>query len=193
MNKDRFIEGKTVFLRPLYERDAEGAYPSWLNDEQVCQGNSHGVFPYSYKKALDYIAQANQTNSALVLAILLKENNKHVGNIALQDIHWIYRTADLAILLGDKEQWGKGVGFEAAALMLRHAFMVLNLNRVSCGTFENNVGMSKLAIKLGMKKEGVRRKAVFKNGRYLDLFEFGILKEEFEMDEVAYPFTSTIC
>jgi RimJ/RimL family protein N-acetyltransferase len=36
----------------------------------------------------------------------------------------------------------------------------------------------KLHKKVGFKEEGCRRKAVYKNGQYSDVIEFGILREE---------------
>ena len=45
---------------------------------------------------------------------------------------------------------------EAGKLLINHAFNELNLHKVYCGTSSNNLGMQKLAINLGMVKEGVR-------------------------------------
>lgn len=183
MNKKEdscFIEGERIYLRALTELDVEGSYPSWLNNQQVCIGTSHGIKPYTVSNALEYIKFANTTDTALILAIVLKENNSHIGNIALQRINWIYRTAEFAILLGDQLKWYKGFGLEASNLIITHGFYALNLNRIECGTFEHNKGMIKLAHSLGMKQEGRREKAAYKNGKFIDIIEFGLLKEEFE-------------
>jgi len=177
----QFIQGQRIYLRALEAQDAEGNYPVWLNDEEACAGNSHHVFPYVREKAQAYIEKANRASDSLILAMVLQESNQHIGNIALQEINWIYKTAELAVLLGEKEHWGKGYSLEAAKLLMTHGFNALNLNRIYCGTFETNVGMQKLAKSLGMKQEGVRRKAVYKNGNYLDLIEFGLLREEFTL------------
>jgi RimJ/RimL family protein N-acetyltransferase len=61
--------------------------------------------------------------------------------------------------------------------MIKHGFKVLNLHRIHCGTASNNQGMQKLAEKLGMQKEGIRRDALFKNGKYFDVVEYGIIAE----------------
>lgn len=39
--------------------------------------------------------------------------------------------------------------------------------------------MQKLANYLGMEKEGLRRRHIFKNDKYLDIVEYGVLKHEF--------------
>ena len=40
--------------------------------------------------------------------------------------------------------------------------------------------MKRLAISLGMEKEGVRREAVYKDGKYLDIIEYGVLRRDYE-------------
>ena len=114
-----------------------------------------------------------------MLAIIATDNDKHIGNISLQAIDWVSKTAEFAIILGDKEYWGKGYSTEAALMICEHGFSKLNLNRIYCGTSEQNIGMQKLAGKMKMQEEGCRRKALYKNGEYLDILEYGVLKEEY--------------
>lgn len=174
-----FLVGKNIYLRALTESDASGPYPRWLNDSEMCQGNSHHVFPYSREDALVFIGNVNSSRHQLTLAIIVDGDDTHIGNIALNQINNIDRTAGLAIMIGDKSCWGKGYGKEAARLICGHGFLALNLNRISCGTFDGNRAMSKLAEYLGMTEEGRRRQAAFKNGCYVDIVEYGILKSEY--------------
>ena len=174
-----FLVGKTLYLRGLIESDSEGSYAGWFNDEEVCSGNSHHVYPYSQESSLKYIHFAQETKDHLILAIVTKENDAHIGNIALQDIHPIYHSADFSILIGDKSAWGSGIGSEAGRLICDHGFNSMNLHRIACGTFENNTSMQRLALSLGMIKEGVRREAAFKNGRYQDIIEYGVLRDDY--------------
>ena len=107
----------------------------------------------------------------------------HIGNISLQDISWINRCAEFAILLGDKRHWGKGVGVLAGRSVLLHGFQKLDLERIYCGTAATNAGMNALALALGMTLEGARRKHLFLEGERVDLLEYGILKSEFNQSE----------
>jgi len=182
--KHVFLESPRVYLRALEEKDIHGSYFQWLNDKEVTQFNSHGRFPNNEKKIRDYLNFSQTDTNALVLAIIFKENDLHIGNISLQNINWIDRNAEFAILLGDKNYWGKNLAFEASALIVAHGFEVLNLHRIYCGTSSENIGMQKLAEKLQMKREGLRREALFKNGRYVDIIEYGILKKEYIKYEI---------
>ena len=175
MTKDIFLDGTQVHLRVLTEQDVQGNYSSWLNDPEITLYNSHGRFPMTADKLLGYVTAAKLSDHDLVLAVVDKVTSAHIGNISLQNINWIDRNAELAFLLGDKSYWGKGVMFEAGALLINHGFKLLNLHRIYCGTSAENLGMQKLAIKLGMEKEGIRKQAIFKNGKYVDIIEYGIL------------------
>jgi len=179
MRKIPFLSGEKIYLRPLIETDCNGPYPIWFNDIEVCRNNSHHVFPYTMEGAVEFIKQANRGAHHLVLAIISHDEENHIGNISLDEINYINRSAELTIVIGDKKSWGKGYGKEAARLICHHGFNVLNLKRISCGTFENNIGMQKLARYLGMTEEGRRRDAVFKHGRYMNIIEYGILRDEF--------------
>lgn len=177
--KSVFLEGKTVYLRGLEKSDISGNYFQWFNDQDVCRNNSHGYFPNSLKEMESYVERTGTSGSDLVFAIVYKKNGRHIGNIALHGIDWIARSAEFAIIIGEKKYWGKGIGKEASDLLLRHAFLMLNLHRVYCGTNAHNTAMQGLAAYMGMKEEGRRRQAFFKDGAYQDALEYGVLRDEY--------------
>lgn len=175
-----FLRGKRVILRPLCDADITQRYLGWLNDEEVCRYNSHAVMPNTEQRLREYVSWAQETKDAIVLAIIWVENGEHIGNIALLNLDWIGRSANFAILIGERNYWNRGVGADAGLSLVRYAFERLNLSRVYCGTAEDNLGMQRLAERLGMQLEGRRRKAAYKLGRYIDIFEYGVLRAEFE-------------
>ena len=177
--QDPFLVGEHIYLRALRPEDADGPYPTWFNDAETCAGNSHHVFPYTRQAALEYIEMSRKAGDCLILAIVLNDSGRHVGNIALQRVHAINRSAELSFLIGDPSARGRKVGLEAGRLLCAHGFSAMNLQRIACATYANNSAMLKLAVALGMKQEGTRRQAAYKLGRYVDVVEFGLLKEEF--------------
>jgi RimJ/RimL family protein N-acetyltransferase len=175
-----FLIGKIIDLRPLSASDIDGNYVNWLNDAEICQFNSHHTYPYTVKSALDFIVGLEGDQKNLVLAIVAKDTGKHIGNISLQKIDYVNRSAEYAILLGEKEYWGKGIAKEASMLIIRHGFDVLNLHRIYCGTSVKNIAMQKLADALKMKEEGKRKESLYKNGKYVDVIEYGLLRKDFK-------------
>lgn len=177
LKKNIFLQGTNVYLRALTQNDVEGNYQFWFNSTEITKFNSHGRFPMTKEKLLNFVSAVSTGDSLLVLAVVDVETNRHIGNISLQAINWIDRNAEIAFLLGERSFWGKGVMHEAGLLIIEHGFNVLNLHRIYCGTSLTNTGMQSLAEKLGMKKEGLRREAVFKEGKYLDVVEYGLINE----------------
>ena len=174
-----FLKNLKIGLRPISKEDITPSYLGWLNDQEVCAQNSHAYFPYSIEQLSSFVEKSQHSSSDLRLAIIELEKNVHIGNVSLQNINWINRSAEFAILMGEKDYWGKGYGYEAAYLLFNHGFSHLNLNRIYCGTTNGNEGMKKIAMKIGMIQEGVRRQAFYKWGKYQDIIEYGILKDEF--------------
>lgn len=179
MTKNVFLKGKTIYLRSLEEEDLTAEYLQWLNDEEVCEFNSHATYPNNKSKMRSYFESQGSNNSVIVFAILTNDGDKHIGNISLQGIQPIHRSAEFAILMGDKNYWGQGVATEASLIVVNYAFERLNLHRIHCGTSSKNVGMQKLAAKLKMREEGRRIGAMYKNGNFVDIVEYGVLKDEF--------------
>jgi [ribosomal protein S5]-alanine N-acetyltransferase len=171
-----FLEGKNIYLRGLEEKDLFGDYFQWLNDSETCRYNGHAIFPNSEKRIRDYLTCVQEGDSAVAFAIIEKKTEKHIGNISLQDIDWISRNAEIAYIIS-KEYGGRGYGYASGCLVIQYAFERLNLLRVYCGTSSENIPMQKLAEKLGMKKEGERKKAMYKMGEYVDLYEYGIVRD----------------
>lgn len=116
----------------------------------------------------------------LIFAIITDIGNKPavVGRVSLEYINYINRTAELKVFMKPANQ-GKGIGLEACKLVVEHGFNQLGLNRIYAGTLDSNEGFKKIAEKLGMKEEGRRLKAVWKNGKFVDVIEYGLLRSDF--------------
>ncbi len=164
----------------LAEPELDGDYPNWFCDAQVNQFNSHWAFPKSKTEVANFVQSLVNDRRQIVFAIYDLGLNLHIGNISLQAIDWQNRSGELAFLLGDKTQWGKGHGQRAGQLVIQHGFHVLNLHRLHLGCLSTNLAMQRLATKLGFEQEGVRKQAVFNQNHYVDVCEYGLLKSTYE-------------
>jgi RimJ/RimL family protein N-acetyltransferase len=164
-------------VRGLRESDLEGPYPTWFEDQDTCRFNSHG----KYVRTGEYFRRFLQRldGDEMVVWAVCHDTDGHVGNVSLQNMSFIDRTAEFAIILGDHRHRGRHVGTLAARKLLEHGFLKLNLHKVHCGTAATNEAMKRLALALGMQQEGVRREHLFLEGRWVDVIEFGVLRSEF--------------
>ncbi|MEA1919712.1 MAG: GNAT family protein, partial [Campylobacterota bacterium] len=60
-------------------------------------------------------------------------------------------------------------------------FNELKLQRIYCGTSAHNIPMQKLALKLGMKQEGIKKDAMLKNSQFVDIIEYALLKRDYNL------------
>ena len=166
------------YVRALHESDLARPYPLWFEDQDVCRYNSHGKYARNGAWFRSFYKSANR-DDRVVWAVCHRDDG-HIGNISLQEMSFINRNAEFAILIGDRRHQGRSVGTYAGRALLRHGFEKMNLMRIYCGTAATNIGMQRLAISLGMTEEGRRRRHLFLEGEWVDMVEYGILKDEFE-------------
>ncbi|PCK09082.1 MAG: GNAT family N-acetyltransferase [Alteromonadaceae bacterium] len=178
MSVSYLYQSETIGVCGLSSRELSGNYPQWFNHPDVCRFNSHGAFPNTLEQCQDYVASLSGSRSTLVWAVYHLVDGVHIGNISLQGIDWLSRSAEIAFLFGETTYWGKGYAFDAAQLLIAHGFDHLNLRRVYCGTASGNQGMRRLAQKLGMQEEGCKREALYLQGGYQDIIEFGLLSSD---------------
>ena len=175
-----FLVGEQVVLRPLARTDVEGPYLEWLNDHDVTRFLETGTTPVTPAVLQRYVDAVTQARDVVMLAIVEKDSGVHVGNVKLAGIHPVHRRADLGIMLGDKQRWGRGYGREAVALMLAYGFDRLNLNKIYLGVDVDNVAAVRIYEQLGFKIEGTQRQHHFRDGAYRDRHVMGILREDYQ-------------
>lgn len=109
-----------------------------------------------------------------------RQNKKVIGHIGLYNINLEVKSAEYAILIGNNEYLGKGVGRQVTNLILDYGFNALGLNRIYLSLISENLPAFNLYLKMGFKKEGCLRQAIFKHGVYYDSILMSILKFEYE-------------
>ena len=101
-----------------------------------------------------------------------------IGFIMLHSIEWNNRKAIMTVGIGDKAARGCGYGSEAIEMILRFAFMELNLNRVGLDVISDNTPAIECYQKAGFTVEGRARESVIRFGEKLDLIYMGILYDD---------------
>ena len=114
----------------------------------------------------------NESENNILFAIIDKSSNTHIGNIKLGDIHPVHKYADIGLIIGNKNYWGKGIGTEAIKLVSQYAFENLNLMKVIAGIYENNVGSIKAFKKCGFKEAYVKKDTYFFENKFIDAIYF---------------------
>ncbi len=174
----RFLEGNKIYLRAISKSDVNQNYLNWLNDKETTKGLASGLFPSTLEELEQFVGRAIQNKDVVLFAICDASNDHHVGNIKIDHFDWVSRTCELGLLIGDKNYWGKGVGYEACHLALSYAFQTLNIRKVILAVYNNNPAALGLYKKLGFQLEGSLRQQVFDGGEYFDKHYMGLFAEE---------------
>ncbi|WP_261303482.1 GNAT family N-acetyltransferase [Paenibacillus andongensis] len=173
-----FLSGNKVYLRQIEQEDLFGPYMDWFHDSEVTHHMLKGALPLSRKQQQDYFDQVINNSTNLILAIIHKEDNAHIGNVGLHNMDAIHRFAEMGVIIGNKDYWGKKLGEEAIRLICEHGFNQLNLNRIELGVIHSHKSAIRLYEKLGFRHEGVKRNHIFKHGNYVDVVLMAMLKGE---------------
>lgn len=170
-----FLIGERVYLRPLDKASDLEKCLQWINDPEIRTFIKTRV-PIDRKQETAWFDRDH--SDGIMLAVVLKQDNRFIGNHGLERINWLYRHATSGTIIGEKNCWGKGYGSEAKMLLLGHAFQTMNLHRVSTSVLATNARSLACQLKCGFRQEGIRRQQFFKNGEWVDEILLGVLREE---------------
>ncbi len=111
--------------------------------------------------------------------VISNEKNDFLGIVSR---YWISEETNwlaIGIDIYDEKNWGKSYGLEALKLWIDYLFQKIEfLRRLDLQTWSGNKGMIRLAQKLGFTLEAKFRDARIVDGNYYDALGFGILKTE---------------
>ena len=174
------LKGSSVLLRPIKRSDIS-YFLKWFNDPELVQ--YIGMYlPMTEMAEEKYIEELGTTrarsHAQFVIEVKAGASTKPIGTCGLDGINSKDNHATFGIVIGEKDYWSKSYGMEAARLLIDYGFQQLNLNRISSTALAFNERSTKLHKKLGFREEGCLRQAMFKNGQYHDLVQFGLLRQE---------------
>lgn len=173
-----FLVSDRLYLRRIEENDLEGNYFQWLNDQDVTKWMRHGILPNSFESMKAFYSSQAMSKTDVVFAIVLKEKDSHIGNIGLHGINYLFRSAEIGIIIGEKNCWGKGYAAESILLLSQHCFNRLNLNRLAAGAVAANTSSVRAFEKAGFIREGISRQAYFCDGEYQDCVNLSLLRSD---------------
>jgi RimJ/RimL family protein N-acetyltransferase len=137
----------------------------------------------SQKEAIEWIRgtwNERKQGDGYTFAITIKGDGRYIGNIRLKILNTISRRADISLGIFIPTFRDKGLGTEALELIIDFAFKTLNLISLELRVFSNNDRAIAVYKKLGFQEIGLRRKADFIDGEFLDDLMMDLLVEEWE-------------
>ena len=171
------ITGNHIVLRPLNKADIENRV-RWFNDPDVRKTLIISEL-FELEKTIRWFEKLQADDSRVEFVIETPQKTP-VGVIGLAGIDSTHRTAEIYLVIGQKEFWGKGIMLEAECLLIDWAFNSLGLEKIWAQTRPDNIASLITMKKIGFKIEGTLRNEKIVNGQRTTVLHLGLLREDFK-------------
>lgn len=171
-------------LRELERKDME-EINHWRNDpELVALLGAPFRFINSDVDNRWYENYMGNRGNTIRCAITEEESDEILGLVSLVSIDYLNQSAEFHLMVGEQRNRGKGVGTFAIQAMLHHAFANMNLQRVELTVVEGNKAAIRLYEKTGFIYEGRKRMAKYKNGKFVDMLVYAVIRSEYNRTKI---------
>ena len=148
------IKGDFFTLIPFSQEFVTTKYLSWLHDYKINKYLVKAGHKTSLSEAKEYCEYLIQSPQDIFLAIVINENNLHVGNVRLGPIDFDSKLCKFSMMIGDSNFHGKGLGTSIVQLCIDFAFKDLNMNKFYLDVVSENEPAVRVYQKCGMIEEG---------------------------------------
>jgi len=174
---------KKVIVRPLEIKDFEKWKTSLLqmqtpqNTWDLATKPEKELTKAAFKKLLAGRAKFRKKDYFYDMGIFNLSGDL-VGTVSIMEVtRGISQTAYLGYRIFNN-YWGKGYGKDAAKSMIDIGFKELKLHRIEAGVEPQNKRSIRLAKSLRMRREGLKKRALFLRGKWVDLLMFTLTTED---------------
>ncbi len=151
----------------------------WRNHPQVSRFLANRV--KTHDQAMAWFRRITGDSKNLLKGIMV--DAQLIGYVIVEDVDVLNGKCEVAIVIGDPNWWGKGIGKTVVAELLQYCFDKLGLHRVLAVIARGNVRSEALFKHLGFTHEGTLREATLIDGEHVDLLCYSLLKREYEQKE----------
>lgn len=172
------LDGEAIFLRPLGIDDVTANYLRWLNDPEVNRFLETRHRSQTMQTIREFVERVNTSDDEFLFGIVVKKDERHVGNIKIGPVKRHHLLADVTLLIGERDCWGQGIATDAIRTITRFGFETLRLSKLTASMYAGNVGSIRAYLRAGFAQEGVRRKHYILDGAPTDVIELGLCADD---------------
>ena len=175
----------SVFLRAA-EREDIPLFVAWFNDWRTSRTLAK-LAPMSIAQEERWFEHmlADQGKSGYFFVACLLDDDRPIGTVGLFDLDLVNGSAGLGISIGAEADRGRGHGTDMLRALLAFAFGQLRLERIWLDVYDMNPGARRVYERVGFVLEGTLKRAVFREGRFLDVLRMAILVDEWRASTAA--------
>lgn len=136
--------------------DVTSTYLGWMRDPEATRFLEARFSEHTIESLRQFVVTMSERDDTVLLAIVALESDTHIGNIKIGPIDRHHGTADIGLLIGERDAWGRGYGTEAIKLATDYAFRELGLRKLTAGCYGANVGSATAFRRAGWVEDGMR-------------------------------------
>ncbi len=165
-----------IYLRPMVEADTD-MIVAWRNKPSV---RNFFIYQADFTREghLYWLHEVVEKGHACQMIICDKETDKPLGSVYIRDIDKEHHKGEYGIFIGEEDVRGRGIGTQAARLMIQYGFEVLGLHRIYLRVLAGNKRAIRSYEKAGFQQEGLLHHDVCIHGKYEDIVWMSIVNEE---------------
>lgn len=138
---------KTIFsadlvLRIITPQDVDMVYVRWLQNTQVNKYLEARLENISLNSQKNFVANILESTDTCLFGIFV-EDNKMIGTIKIGPIDYKTKSAEIGLVIGEPDYWGKGYGTKAIEMMCESFFEKEFLTTITAGVYSGNIGSRK--------------------------------------------------
>ena len=171
------IKTERLLVLPFGEEHLTERYVGWLNDKDVVRYSEQRHKAHTLESCLLYRESFDDSPGYFWAIEETQIGLGHIGNITAQ-IDSNNSIADIGILLGEKDAWGQGYGFEAFSSVSDFLLLDVGIRKVTCGTTENNLPMLGIMKKMNMVPDGRRKRQYVLEGKEVDVVYMALYRQK---------------
>jgi RimJ/RimL family protein N-acetyltransferase len=151
VRRDIYLEGELVVLRPKRMDDAGNDY-LWRTDPELAGLDATRPINLTLREYTRYHRDDLEFPSPWSVRLAIdSRDGRHIGNCMYYDIDYNKHHAELGIMIGDREYWGKGYGTDAVRTLLHHVFTGTTIERIYLHTLADNARAQRAFEKAGFR------------------------------------------
>ena len=177
-----FIEGKKCYVRTFQEKDARSLTGLvsrnkyfWSTYEPLNRPDYYTV-ETQYKKIQESLYLMSSQRE-FTFGIYPLGTDHLIGHIALYSVKRLPYSSGFIGYAMDEAYVGKGIATEAVELIVNFAFKEVGLHRIEAYVAPENKASIRVLEKVGFLQEGLLRKLLYINGKWVDHYMYARLEE----------------
>lgn len=187
------LMGKKVRLALPAHEDIP-LFAAWSQDLEYQRLLRRGmVYPGSVEGHREWFEAMAKEEKDIPFSIRTLVEDRLVGMLVIRDVVWQARHCSFFIGIGDPGERGQGYGSDAVRVLLKYAFLEMNMHRVGLDVMSYNADAIRAYQAAGFQLDGRLRAFVYRDGVYYDMLQMSILRGEWESltgyPPVSYPKT----